>query len=135
MDKCQKKQNQQQAMIQTIQKRIADVQHLQQKYGDVIALAGAFYIRYGNTLTYLSAGAYDEFKSYHGADAIHWHMMRYALQQKIQRYDFYGISGDFSAQAIDHGVFECKKGFGGVVEEYVGVFDYPLHKHLYHLLK
>lgn len=135
LDKYQKKQNEMQNKLQMTIKHIEDVWLLQQKYGDMIALAGAFYIRHGNTLTYLSAGAYDEFKSYHGADAIHWHMMRYALQEGITRYDFYGISGDFSEQAVDHGVFECKKGFGGVVEEYVGVFDYPIHKNLYRLLK
>lgn len=133
--KMQKKRDMHIERIQTICKHKDNALALQSKYGDTVMLAGAFYIRYEDSLVYLSAGAYDEFRTYNGSYAIHWYMMRYALHQGIRRYDFYGISGDFSVHAVDHGVFAFKKGFGGVVEEYVGVFEYPLRKHLYRLLK
>lgn len=133
--KYQKKRNVQKEAIATAQRRKTEALELQKKHGDSILLAGAFFIRYEDTLIYVSAGAYDAFKAYNGPYAIHWHMLQYALNHKIKRYDFYGITGDFSETAADHGVFEFKKGFGGCVEEYIGVFDYPINKRLYHLAK
>ena len=62
-------------------------------------------------------------------------MMQYALEEGIKRYDFYGISGKFDEQAADYGVFQFKQGFGGVVEEYVGVFDFPIKKSLYSMFQ
>ena len=133
--KYQKKRNVQMEAIATAQRRKKEALALQETHGDEILLAGAFFLRFEDALIYVSAGAYDEFKAYNGPYAIHWHMLQFALKNNIKRYDFYGISGDFSDTAVDHGVFEFKKGFGGVVEEYIGVFDYPIKKSLYHLVK
>ncbi len=133
--KYQKKRNVQIEAIQTAKRRKQEALALQKEHGDTIVLAGAFFIRYEDSLIYVSAGAYDAFKAYNGPYAIHWYMMRYALKHQIRRYDFYGISGDFHEDAQDHGVFAFKQGFGGVVEEYIGVFDYPIKKHLYRQFK
>ena len=37
-------------------------------------------------------------------------MINYALDHGIDRYNFYGISGDFSEDAEDAGVIKFKKG-------------------------
>ncbi|MCI8541084.1 MAG: aminoacyltransferase [Erysipelotrichaceae bacterium] len=133
--KYQKKRNVQLEAIETAKRREQEARVLQQEHGDTIALAGAFFIRYEDTLTYVSAGAYDAFRTYNGPYAIHWYMMQYALEEGIKRYDFYGISGKFDEQAADYGVFQFKQGFGGVVEEYVGVFDFPIKKSLYSMFQ
>ena len=41
--------------------------------------------------------------------AIQWKMINYALEHGINRYNFYGISGDFSENAEDVGVIKFKK--------------------------
>lgn len=133
--KYQKKRNVQLEAIETAKRREQEARVLQQEHGDTIALASAFFIRYEDTLTYVSAGAYDAFRAYNGPYAIHWYMMQYALEEGIKRYDFYGISGKFDEQAADYGVFQFKQGFGGVVEEYVGVFDFPIKKSLYSMFQ
>lgn len=133
--KFKKKRNVQLEAVEIAQKRLREAKELQEKYGSIIDMAGAFFLRYEDELVYVFAGAYDEFRNYNGPYAIHWHMLQEALKQGITRYNFYGISGDFSETAQDYGVYQFKKGFGGVVEEYIGDFTYPINKRLYRLCK
>ena len=48
-------------------------------------------------------------------------MINYAIEHGINRYNFYGISGDFSEDAEDAGVVKFKKGYDADVIEYVGL--------------
>ena len=52
-------------------------------------------------------------------------MINYAIEHGINRYNFYGISGDFSEDAEDAGVVKFKKGYDADVIEYVGDFIKP----------
>lgn len=132
--KYKKKRNVQLEAIETANKRIAKADRLQEMYGDRIDIAGAFFIQHMDELVYVTSGAYDEFRDFNGPYAIQWHMIRYALGQKIKRYNFYGISGKFHEDGEDYGVYMFKKGFGGKVEEYLGDFIYPIHRLRYRLL-
>ena len=58
-------------------------------------------------------------------------MINYALEHGISRYNFYGISGDFSEEAEDVGVIKFKKGYNADVIEYVGDFIKPINKPMY----
>lgn len=60
-------------------------------------------------------------------------MIQHAKRAQIDRYNFYGITGDFTPDAKDYGVLQFKKGFGGYVEELVGDFIYPTRPLLYRL--
>lgn len=133
--KFKKKLNVQLEAVQVANKRIQEAQTLLDKYGSKIDLAGAFFIRFEDELYYVSAGAYDEFRNYNGPYAIHWYMLRYAMEEKITKYNFYGVSGNFNEDADDHGVFAFKQGFGGVVEEYIGEFIFPVKKGFYNIIR
>ena len=115
------------------EKKYKDADALEEQHGAMIPMATSFFIVHGDEVTYLYSAAYDEFKKYNAPYAIQWHMMRYALQHGIRRYNFYGISGNFDPNADDYGVYEFKKGFGGVVEELVGDFILPIKKGAYKL--
>lgn len=58
-------------------------------------------------------------------------MIKYALEHNINRYNFYGISGDFSEDAPDAGVIKFKKGYNADVYEYIGDFVKPINKPAY----
>lgn len=118
------------ALLHTRQKEMDD---FQQNYGKMIPIAASYFILYEDELVYVSSGAYDTFRKYNGPYAIQWYMMKFALAHGIKRYNFYGTSGDFHEDAIDYGVFQFKKGFNGVVEEYVGDFILPISKIQYKL--
>ncbi|WP_338141200.1 peptidoglycan bridge formation glycyltransferase FemA/FemB family protein [Staphylococcus pettenkoferi] len=49
-------------------------------------------------------------------------MIKFAKAHGIDRYNFYGVTGDFSEDAEDYGVQQFKKGFNAQVEEYIGDF-------------
>lgn len=88
-------------------------------------LAGATFVTYGDEVVYFTAGSYEPYMHYNGLFAIHWEMLRWALDHGYKRYNFYGMSGDFRKEAADYGVYEFKKGFNGTVEEYIGDFILP----------
>lgn len=62
-------------------------------------------------------------------------MLLKAKEEKLQIYDFGGISGNFSKTNPSDGVYEFKKGFGGYVTEYIGEFDLVVKPIPYNLYK
>lgn len=116
-------------------KKYQDASALEKEHGTIIPMATSFFIISNDECIYLYSAAYDTFKKYNAPYAIQWHMLRYALHHGIRRYNFYGISGDFCKDAQDYGVYEFKRGFGGVVEELVGDFILPIQKTPYALYK
>ena len=66
-----------------------------------------------------------------GAYRLQWEMIKFAKEHNIDRYNFYGITGDFSENAEDYGVQQFKKGFNAGVEEYIGDFIKPLRPFIY----
>ncbi len=44
-----------------------------------------------------------------GAYRLQWDMIKFALNNNIPRYNFYGITGNFSENAEDYGVQQFKK--------------------------
>lgn len=117
------------------EKKYKDADALEQEHGTVIPMATSFFLQFEDEIVYLYSAAYDTFKKYNAPYAIQWYMLNYALENKIRRYNFYGLSGDFTKESQDYGVYEFKKGFNGVVEELVGDFILPIQKGPYALYK
>lgn len=114
--------------IEIALRRVKEAQTLRSEKGDELVLATAFFITQGDhEIVYLFSGAYDEYLKFNGPYAIQWTMLKYALNHGFEIYNFYGTSGDFSKDAIDYGVYEFKKGFGGKVVELIGDFILPVH--------
>ena len=116
-------------------KKKTEAEELEKAYGPIVPMASSFFVIEDNEVVYLYSAAYDDFKKYNAPYAIQWYMIRYALEHHINRYNFYGISGNFSEDAEDYGVYEFKKGFNGVVEELVGDFVLPIRPIIYKLYK
>ena len=117
------------------EKKYKEAKELVETHGSIIPMATSFFITQQDECVYLYSAAYDEFKKYNAPYAIQWHMIRECLKNGIKRYNFYGLSGDFKEDAVDYGVYEFKKGFGGVVEELVGDFILPIRPVQYNLYK
>ena len=58
-------------------------------------------------------------------------MIKYAIEKKMNYYDFGGISGNFTPGTPEYGVYEYKRGYGGFVIEYIGEFDLIINKPYY----
>ncbi len=52
-------------------------------------------------------------------------MIKFAKAHHIDRYNFYGITGDFSKVIKDYGVQQFKKGFNAC-RKYIGDFIKPI---------
>ena len=68
-----------------------------------------------------------------GAYRLQWEMIKFAKEHDINRYNFYGITGDFSEDAEDAGVQKFKEGFNADVYEYIGDFVKPIKPIFYKL--
>ncbi|MDG4943918.1 aminoacyltransferase [Staphylococcus agnetis] len=88
--------------------------------GYILDLAAAVYIFNNHEVYYLSSGSNPKYNSYMGAYRLQWEMIKFAKENNIDRYNFYGITGDFSEEAEDYGVQRFKEGFNAHVEEYIG---------------
>ena len=69
---------------------------------------------------------------YNAQYLIQWEMIQYAIKNKYERYNFYGIEGKFDDE---NGVYGFKKGFDGEVVEFIGEFDLVVNKGYYYLYK
>ena len=79
---------------------------------------------------------YEEFMNFQSAYTLHFEMVKYAMEHGYQRYNFYGITGDFDTKDSQYGLYVFKRGFGGEVGELIGEFDLvisPLSYKLFNL--
>lgn len=117
--------------LKSVQEKLAEAKELQQQHGDTLPVAAAFYLINPFEVVYLAGGTSNEFRHFAGSYAIQWDMIKYAMETGINRYNFYGISGDFTDDAEDAGVIKFKKGFNADVIEYIGDFVLPINKPVY----
>ena len=98
-------------------------------------LSAAMFMLYGDEIVYLFSGSDEKYmKEYNAQYLIQWHIIKYAAEHGFKRYNFYGISGLPKNGDLD-GIYEFKKGFDtkhGKVLEYIGTFELPVNKALYH---
>ncbi|CAG7913797.1 MULTISPECIES: aminoacyltransferase [Mammaliicoccus] len=111
--------------------KLEEALQLQQEHGDTLPIAAGFFIINPFEVVYYAGGSSNEYRHFAGSYAIQWEMIKYALDHNIDRYNFYGISGDFSEDAPDVGVIKFKKGYNADVYEYIGDFVKPINKPAY----
>lgn len=129
------KYNQIQQQFDSNKKKIERTLSLIETDGNLIDLAAAFYIYNTHEMYYLSSGSNPKYNDFMGPYRLQWEMIQYTKSLGINRYNFYGITGDFSKYADDYGVQQFKKGFNAHVEEYIGDFIKPLSPILFKVFK
>lgn len=117
--------------LEANQDKVAEAKNLQEQHGDELPISAGFFIINPFEVVYYAGGTANEFRHFAGSYAIQWEMIQYAINHNIPRYNFYGVSGDFSEDAEDAGVIKFKKGYNADVIEYVGDFIKPINKPLY----
>ena len=112
--------------LENIDAKLQEGKELLESHGKELPLSSAYFIVTPHEVTYLSGGTDNDFRHFAGSYLIQWTMIQYALDEGIDQYNFYGISGDFTENAEDYGVIQFKKGFNAVVNEYIGDFIKPI---------
>lgn len=124
------------ALEQTLaanRKKAEEMRRFRDQYGPVLNMAASLFTVYDNEIVYVWGGTDNRFRKFDAQYALQWHMIRYAVKHGINRYNFYGLSGDFSEEAVDYGVYQFKRGFGGVAEELLGDFILPIRPRIFKL--
>jgi len=125
--KYQKKLNLAKEQIAQLEKKLEEANTLKKEEGDVIVLSSGVFFTYGKETLCLLSGVYDKYMRFASPYAMHWKMMQEGIAKGQERYNLYGISGEFETTAEDYGVYLFKKGFNGEVEELLGEFTYVFH--------
>lgn len=121
--------------VSRLEKKLEKIKDLNTKHGDTITLGGILFLIYQNEVLSLVGGSYKDFMEFQSAYTVHFEGMKYAINNNFERYNFYGITGDFNENNPLYGLYSFKRDFGGEVVELIGEFDLIVNKPMYSLYK
>ncbi len=98
---------------------------------DMIPISAGIFIFDKDRFNYVYGGTYAEYFPFMAPYKLQEEMIKYAIEKKMNYYDFGGISGNFTPGTPEYGVYEYKRGYGGFVIEYIGEFDLIINKPYY----
>ena len=105
------------------------------KNGEIIVVAGGLFMNFSNQVVSLFGASYKEYMKFKGQYFLNNEMIKYALDNNYEKYNFYGITGDFDESSPMFGLFDFKRGFNADVEELIGEFTYVTNKFNYSIYK
>lgn len=129
------KQQEDEKNIERVSKRLDEIKKLNASQGDTIILGGILFLIHGDEVLSLVGGSYEKYMEFQSAYTVHWAGCKYAIENGYSRYNFYGITGDFSEKNPLLGLYLFKRGFGGKVVELIGEFDLVISKFWYFVYK
>lgn len=107
--------------LETMTKDVAE-------YGDTKIIAGGWYMLYGREVVYLFGASYKPFMKYNSQYLLQYEMIKYATENGYDKFNFYGIDGNFNEDSKNYGLFDFKRGFNADVHELIGEFDLVINK-------
>ncbi len=114
--------------INRLQKQLAKIKEYKKEYGEKTILGGILFLVYQNEVLSLYGGSYENLMQFQSAYTLHYEGVKMAVEGNYKRYNFYGITGDFSDMNPLYGLYLFKKSFGGHVVELIGEFDLVISK-------
>lgn len=103
--------------------------------GESKIIAGGWYMLYGHEVNYLFGASYKKYMKYNSQYLLQYEMIKYAIENGYQDFNFYGIDGNFTETSKEYGLFEFKRGFNACVHELVGEFDLVIDNTMYKLYR
>ena len=127
----------QESVLKDIEKLEKDLEHYKElhKDGDILTLGGILFLLSGNEVLSLVGGSFDKYMEFKSAYTVHFAGVKYAIENNYDRYNFYGIVGDFNPKNELYGLYTFKKSYSGYVVELIGEFDLVINKAMYKLYK
>lgn len=119
------------SQIISIEKKIEEVNQLKEKYGNKKIIAGGLYMLFGNQIVYLFGASLKPFMKYNSQYLLQWEMIKYALKNNYQKFNFYGIDPAFDPKDSMYGLFDFKRGFNSKVVELIGEFTLVTNRFYY----
>lgn len=114
--------------INRLEKQLDKIKSYKKEYGEKTILGGILFLVYQNEVLSLYGGSYENLMQFQSAYTLHYEGVKMAVAGNYKRYNFYGITGDFSDKNPLYGLYLFKKSFGGHVVELIGEFDLVISK-------
>lgn len=105
------------------------------KSNKYILIASNAVIKYGEEVFFLIDGINWKFKKFNANDLIKWKVIEEYRNKGYTKFNFNGITGDFTLKNKYLGLFMYKKGFNAKVTEYIGEYSLIVNKPKYFLYK
>lgn len=118
-------------IVSSLNKKIDKNTKLKEEKGNILELGTLMFIIHNKEILSLFGGAYGKYKDFMPAYSLNWEMIKYGINNKFEKYNFYGISEFKDKNSEMYGLYDFKRGFGGNVEEYVGEFNLIITKFWY----
>ena len=114
--------------IASLNKRIDEAKSImKEKNTETINLSGSMFMLIEPEVIYLFSGNYEEYMKFNSQYLIQWELIKYGIEHKYKKHNFYGIPANINEHPKDYGIYEFKKGFNGVVEELIGEYELPIN--------
>lgn len=98
-------------------------------------IAGTIAVHYGNKVWYLYGASSNAYRNVMPNYLLQLEMIRWAVDEHCDIYDFRGVSGDLSPENPLYGLYKFKKGFSGDLTEFVGEFELITRPFIYHSMQ
>jgi peptidoglycan pentaglycine glycine transferase (the second and third glycine)/peptidoglycan pentaglycine glycine transferase (the fourth and fifth glycine) len=104
------------------------------EFGDNIPFNSALSFICGRELILLLGGMDKRFANYGRDYPVERAMFKLACDRGLDVYNTFGVSGNFTPEAIDAPVLAFKRMLNGTIEEFIGTYVLPVRRHLAHSL-
>lgn len=118
---------------EAITKKIKEIKEIRKNHGDTIVVAGGLFMIFGTQVISLFGASYREYMKFNGQFFLNFEMIKYAIENGYEKYNFLGITGDFSEKSPMYGLFFFKQGFNANVVELIGEFNKITNKLYYNV--
>lgn len=121
--------------LESLDKKIDFLEEIETEKGKKIVVAGGLFMTFGKQVVSLFGASYKEYMKFNGQYFLNFKMIKYALTNGYEKYNFYGITGEFNEDSPMYGLFDFKRGFNADVVELIGEFTLITNKFSYKLYK
>ena len=121
--------------LESLDKKIDFLEEIEKEKGKKIVVAGGLFMTFGKQVVSLFGASYKEYMKFNGQYFLNFKMIKYALTNGYEKYNFYGITGEFNEDSPMYGLFDFKRGFNADVVELIGEFTLITNKFSYKLYK
>ena len=116
---------------ETLEAKIKEANEEIEKYGDSRIVSTIMFIPYLKEMLCLLGASYKGYMKYNIQYLLNDHMIKYSCDNNYEIYNMYGIDGYFTEDSEGFGLFDYKRGLGGIVHELIGEFDLVTNKFMY----
>ena len=114
--------------LEALNNKIELLTELEEEHGKILVIAGGLFMTFGKQVISLFGASYKEYMKFNGQYFLNFKMILYALNHGYEKYNFYGITGEFNEDSEMYGLFDFKRGFNSEVVELIGEFTMITNK-------